>query len=84
MVDVNWVDASTYRALSEKYRVMDFSNEITRLREVKDDDEIERIRKAGEITAVAMKIGMEKLSEGTSNEKQVAGIIDMTMKSIGC
>jgi len=83
MVDVNWVDASTYRALSEKYRVMDFSNEITRLREVKDDDEIERIRKAGEITAVAMKIGMEKLSEGTSNEKQVAGIIDMTMKSMG-
>ncbi|WP_338600256.1 aminopeptidase P family protein [Sulfolobus tengchongensis] len=82
LLDVNWVDANTYKTLSEKYKISDISNDIIKLREIKDEDEIEKIRKAGEITSTAMKIGMERLTEEVS-EKQIAGIIDMTMKSAG-
>lgn len=81
-LDVKWVDANSYRILSEKYKIIDISNEISKVRAIKDEDELDKIRKAGEITGIAMKMGMEKLEEKVS-EKQIAGIIDMTMKSAG-
>jgi Xaa-Pro dipeptidase len=52
------------------------------MRSIKDDEELDRIRRAGEITATAIKMAMEKLDNNV-NEKQIAGIIDMTMKTVG-
>lgn len=80
-LDVNWSPISLYRALSEKFQLIDISDKISLLRSVKDDDEIEKIKRAGEITAEAMKVGAEKLP-GMS-EKQLAGIIDYTMRVSG-
>ncbi len=81
-LDVNWVDANTYKGLSEKYKIIDISHEIVNMRAIKDEVELERIKRAGEITSGAMKMGMERLTNHAS-EKQIAGIIDMTMKSMG-
>lgn len=81
-LDVNWNDANTFRFLSEKYKIIDISTEISKMRSIKDDEELDRIRRAGEITATAIKMAMEKLDNNV-NEKQIAGIIDMTMKTVG-
>ncbi|WP_236753593.1 aminopeptidase P family protein [Acidianus sp. HS-5] len=82
-LDVNWSNIGIYKILSSKYNLIDISNDISEMRSIKDDDELEKIKKAGEITSEAMKVSMDKILEGEITEKQLSGIIDYTMKASG-
>lgn len=80
-LDVNWAPVSLYQNLVSKFQLIDISDKVSLLRSIKEENEIENIKKAGEITAEAMKVGAEKMLNNT--EKQLAGIIDYTMKVSG-
>ncbi|ARM76462.1 aminopeptidase P family protein [Acidianus manzaensis] len=80
-LDVAWVPVSLYQNLSSKFQIIDISDRVSSFRSIKDEDELLKIRKAGEITAEAMKVSAEKILDNT--EKQVSGIIDYTMKITG-
>ncbi|MCY0882852.1 MAG: Xaa-Pro peptidase family protein [Acidianus infernus] len=82
-LDTNWSTVSIYKLLSSKYNLIDISKDISEMRSIKDDEELEKIKKAGEITSEAMKVSMEKILEGEITEKQLSGIIDYTMKASG-
>lgn len=82
LADVSYMDANTYIKLASKFQVMDVSQQVSSLRAVKDFDELESIKLAGEITSAAMKIAMERVPEKVS-EKQLSGLIDYTMKNEG-
>ncbi|MFP3217941.1 M24 family metallopeptidase [Acidianus sp.] len=82
-LDINWSTVNVYRLLSSKYNLIDISKDISEMRSIKDDEELEKIKKSGEITSEAMKVSMEKILEGEITEKQLSGIIDYTMKASG-
>ncbi|AWR97697.1 M24 family metallopeptidase [Acidianus sulfidivorans JP7] len=80
-LDVSWSPTTLYQNLSNKFQIIDISNEVSLFRSVKEDDELLKIKKAGEITSEAMRVSAEKILNNT--EKQVSGIIDYTMKISG-
>ncbi|MCI2414536.1 MAG: aminopeptidase P family protein [Candidatus Aramenus sp.] len=81
-VDVSYMDVNTYMKLTSKFQIRDISQQVSSLRAVKDPEELENIKVAGEITSIAMKIAMERATEKV-NEKQLSGLIDYTMKNEG-
>ncbi len=81
-VDISSLDATTYLRLSNKFELKDISSQISTLRSIKDMEELDMIKKAGEITSVAMKMSIDKATEQVS-EKQLSGLIDYTMKTEG-
>ncbi|BCU68441.1 peptidase M24 [Sulfolobales archaeon HS-7] len=81
-VNVSSLDPSLYINLTSKYQVKDISEEITLMRAIKDEEELEFIRKAGEITSVALEKTINELDEG-NNEKLIAGTLDYYMKKQG-
>ena len=82
-IDVQSTSSTFYNQLMNKIEIVDISRDISILRSVKEPEELELIKKAGEITAVAMKIAQEKIASTEVSEKQLAGIIDMTMRTEG-
>ncbi|NON61386.1 aminopeptidase P family protein [Acidianus sp. RZ1] len=83
-LDANWSSIPFYKAIESKFPVQDISENILKIRAVKDEDELEFIKRSGDITAEAMKVVSEKLSEGVEfSEKFLSGIIDYTMKISG-
>ncbi|AWR94893.1 aminopeptidase P family protein [Acidianus brierleyi] len=80
--DISSLDASTYLRLSSKFELKDISSQISALRSIKDLEELDIIKKSGEITSVAMRIAIDKATEQV-NEKQLSGLIDYTMKTEG-
>ncbi|MBB5252452.1 M24 family metallopeptidase [Sulfurisphaera ohwakuensis] len=66
-----------------KFEIIDLSKDISIMRSVKDQEELELIKRAGDITTAAMKIAQDKLTNSEISEKYLAGIIDMTMRTEG-
>jgi Xaa-Pro dipeptidase len=82
-LDLGWANRAIENALREKgVKLEDVSELVRDQRAVKDYDELERITKAGEITAKALR---RALSEATPSvtERELAGIIDYYMKKYG-
>ncbi|BFH74405.1 aminopeptidase P family protein [Sulfurisphaera javensis] len=75
--------SSTFYNYFNKYEIVDLSKDLSLLRAIKEPEELELIKKAGEITSASMKIAQDKLTNSEVSEKQLAGIIDMTMRSEG-
>ncbi|MGB9895881.1 MAG: M24 family metallopeptidase [Thermoproteota archaeon] len=62
--------------------LVDFSSELQELREVKDDDEIEKIKVACEIAAFGLEAGFNSLREGVT-EAELASTIEAAIYSKG-
>lgn len=75
--------ATTFYSQFDKYEIVDISKDISIIRSIKEPEEIELIKKAGDITTTAMKIAQDKLINSSITEKSLAGIIDLTMRSEG-
>jgi len=82
-IDVQSTSSTFYNQLANKFEIVDISKDISILRSIKELEELELIKKAGEITSVAMKMAQEKIANVEISEKQLAGIIDMTMRAEG-
>ena len=82
-IDVQSTSTTFYIQLANKMEIIDISKEISLTRAIKEPEELELIKKAGEITAVAMKVAQEKITSSEISEKHLAGIIDMTMRTEG-
>jgi Xaa-Pro dipeptidase len=83
-IDKEWISSTTYDILSKKYETVDISKELWEIRSIKEDYEIERIKKAGDITKKAMEFALDYLSSNKNiTELELAGVIDMAMKKFG-
>ena len=82
-IDVESTATTFYSQLMNKMEIIDISKDISITRAIKDSEELELIKKAGEITTAAMKIAQEKILSSEISEKQLAGLIDMTMRTEG-
>lgn len=80
--DLNWMSYGDYLYLKENFNVEDLSAQILELRGVKDQEELELIKKAGEITTTAFKKTLDNLKENMS-EKEVAGYLEYLFRKLG-
>ncbi len=81
----NYVTYKQYHYLKQKYRVNNLAeteNIIEKLREVKDDDEIEKIKKACEITDKCFNYLLDFIKIGVT-EKEIAFEIEMFFRKNG-
>ncbi|MHA1299693.1 MAG: M24 family metallopeptidase [Candidatus Helarchaeota archaeon] len=62
--------------------IEDFSKYFSELRSIKEPDEIDKIRKAAQITDSALKEGLENLKPGIS-EVELAALIEYKMRKLG-
>jgi len=81
-VDLNWVNTSTYIRISSKFKLRDASQEILGMRAVKEEEEIERIKRSWKSTAKAVESLRENLVEGIT-ETELAGLLDWGMRKAG-
>jgi len=82
-IDVQSTATTFYSQLMNRLEIIDISKDISLTRAIKEPEELELIKKAGEITTASMKIAQEKIISSEISEKQLAGIIDMTMRTEG-
>lgn len=82
-IDVQSTATTFYNRLMNKSEIIDLSKDISIIRAIKEPEELELIKKAGEITTASMKMAQEKIINSEISEKQLAGIIDMTMRAEG-
>ncbi|AHC51718.1 peptidase M24 [Sulfolobus acidocaldarius SUSAZ] len=85
-IDMLYSGSMFYLSLSKKIsseNLVDVSKDFYIIRAKKEPEELELIKKAGDITSSAMKISSEKIHEESVSEKQLAGLIDMTMRNEG-
>lgn len=82
-LDVQSTSTLFYNYLSDKLQIADISKDVSLIRAVKEQEELELIKRAGEITTASMKIAQEKIMNSEISEKQLAGLIDMTMRTEG-
>ena len=82
-IDVQSTATTFYSQLMNRSEIIDISKDISLTRAIKEPEELELIKKAGEITTASMKIAQEKIISSEISEKQLAGIIDMTMRTEG-
>ncbi|MFP3201026.1 MAG: Xaa-Pro peptidase family protein [Sulfolobus sp.] len=82
-IDLQNITLQLYNSLKDKVELVDISKELNLMRAIKEPEEIEAIKRSGEITASAMKIANEKIQESKISEKQLAGLIDLTMRNEG-
>ncbi|MBP1356869.1 MAG: aminopeptidase P family protein, partial [Sulfolobus sp.] len=80
--DLNWMSYGDYLYFKENFNVEDLSAQILELRGVKDQEELELIKKAGEITTTAFKKTLDNLKENMS-EKEVAGYLEYLFRKLG-
>ena len=81
----NYVTYKQYHYLKQKYRVNNLAetdNIIEKLRSVKDDDEIDKIKKACEITDLCFNHLLDFIKIGTT-EKEIAFEIEMFFRKNG-
>ncbi len=78
------VQLSVFRAIRKKLgsRLKTASNIVEAIREIKDETEIERIRKAAVIAEQSLAKVLKKIKAGIS-EKEVAAMLDFEMKRAG-
>lgn len=78
------ISLAMFEALKSELDVnyIDLSNEILKLRSIKNDDEIEKIRKAINIAEEAFKSTLEIIKEGIT-EKEVSAYLEYKMKLLG-
>lgn len=83
-IDMQNSSSSFYLSFKEKVGdYIDISKKLAMERAIKEDEELELIKKAGNITTSAMRIGSEKIQNTGITEREVAGLIDMTMRNEG-
>jgi len=83
---VDALSVESYRGLAKgirgKAKMKMQSNLVWELRKVKDEHEIELMRKAGELTSIGMKVAYETIRPGTA-EIEVAAEIEYAMRRKG-
>ena len=83
-IDIQNSSSSFYLSFKEKVpNFTDISKKLAIMRAIKEEEELELIKKAGNITTSAMRIGGEKIQTNGITEREVAGLIDMTMRNEG-
>jgi len=82
-LDVRSLSAELYNSIRDKWKIKDISSEISSIRSIKDEEELDKIRKAHEITAKAMNRALEEFTKGGVTELNISGLIDFTMKEMG-
>ena len=81
-IDKAWVDNALLNALSQKMSLEDVSVQVRDQRAVKDENEIDIIKTAGEITRRALKRALEELEPGMT-EREFSAIVDYYLKRYG-
>ncbi|MCY0859437.1 MAG: Xaa-Pro peptidase family protein [Sulfolobaceae archaeon] len=82
-VDLQWTNYNDYTFMKENFsQLVDISSEISELRSVKTEEELENIKKAGEITVNAFEKVQEMLEEGVT-EKEIAGYLEYLFRKLG-
>jgi len=80
------LDVESWRALSKLFgskKTLEVDNSVLReLRKVKDENEIKRMRKAGELTSEGMRVAGEIIAAGIK-EYEVAAEIEYAMRKLG-
>jgi len=71
------------KGLKGKVKLKTQANLVWQLRKVKDDEELELMRKAGELTSEGMRVAYEMIKPGV-REYEVAGEIEYAMRKCGC
>ncbi|MCG3109551.1 Xaa-Pro dipeptidase [Metallosphaera sp. J1] len=82
LMDLGYASVDLFLQLSSKYEVKNITDEILQTRAIKEEQEIEAIRRAQSATANAMRKASESLMDGVT-EIELAGIIDEAMRRGG-
>ncbi|MCD6363303.1 MAG: aminopeptidase P family protein [Synergistetes bacterium] len=77
-----WTVYETYEILNSKFNAIPISDSVERLRKIKNEDEIDRIRKAGEIALRGYRWLLDKISPGVS-ERELEIHLEAFLKEIG-
>lgn len=73
---------SMFQRANPRVTVVDIASVMDELRMVKDDEEIARIRRAGEIAAIGMRAAVNALKPGTT-ENEIAAEAEYAMRKAG-